>query len=162
MSFGRVAGLTAVVFLTISLLLVVIRYIQYRDAEPYRSAIVQFKQGDFEAALPEIRRWAGKGDTTATYLVALSYARALGVPQDNEAAMAWIAKCKECNFGEMKFELAREFLRPGSSYNAELGTWWLQASAKDDNERAKDALAAGTITVDGKQTHLATMTKSTK
>lgn len=59
------------------------------------NAVVAFKSGDYEDAVPVLRAFADEGQATAVRLTALAYAHGLGVDANDESARKYFLMLSE-------------------------------------------------------------------
>lgn len=100
--------------------------------EPVVQARAAFQAGDYAAALPVLRAWALKGDTTAWNILGVAHDDGLGVPRDPAEAFRLWTRAAEAgnpvaalNLGQMLREG-----RPGIAVDAPEARRWLRVSAE--------------------------------
>ena len=116
--------------------------LQAARATDFADGAEAFAAGDYEGAFERWQELALRGDLRAQYRLAQMYARGLGVPRDDRAALRWYLRAAEKGLAEARYELALMYsLGRGARTNHARAAYWYGRLAEEGHATAQHLLA---------------------
>ena len=113
------------------------------SASPTDPAVAAMQQGDFAAALTELRPLAARGDPNAQFYLGMLYDAGRGVARDPSVAASWYRKAAEQNHVPAQLFLG-VLLHSGDGMEQDHreAARWFRAAAEGGNDQAQFQLGA--------------------
>jgi TPR repeat protein len=108
------------------------------DVAEAAEADAALEAGDYDKALPIIRRLANIGWAPIQHTLGVLYAEGKGVAQDDFAALEWFKRSAEQNFPDAQYNLGVFYASGrGTPQNDKLGMYWRLKAAENDFAQAQ-------------------------
>jgi uncharacterized protein len=108
------------------------------EAQAVDDGVVEFKKGNYEAAVRMLSPYAQRGDQRATLNVGIAYALGLGVSRDRERAHSLLRRAMGPKALEMYVWVAKSFEKgDGVGKDAQEAIAWYQIAANEGSVEAR-------------------------
>jgi TPR repeat protein len=141
MSRARTAALAVVGLVVAGIVAYTVVLKLNREASAVDDGVVEFKKGNYGAAVRLLAPYADRGNKTAELNLAICYAFGLGVQTNRERAHALLRGATGVNAPEMYLWIAKSLENgEGVAKNPEESVAWYRIAAAEGSTEAKDYL----------------------